>query len=71
MAIVDPARVDQDASLIASEVITHHVARDDAKVKVTLEIEVDLPQGASEHLRRTVTENSKTLRFISHGFEAK
>ena len=36
---------------------------------VTLEIEADMPTGAPDHVVRTVTENSRTLKFDSHGFE--
>jgi hypothetical protein len=36
---------------------------------VTLEIEAEVPDGAPEHVVRTVTENSRTLKFESHGFE--
>lgn len=34
-----------------------------------LEIETDIPAGAPDHVVRTVTENSRTLKFDSHGFE--
>jgi hypothetical protein len=40
-----------------------------SKVKVTLEIEAEIPTGASEQVVRTVTENCRTLKFDSHGFE--
>ena len=40
-----------------------------AEVTVTLEIEASLPEGASEQLVRTVTENSRTLKFTTQGFE--
>ena len=40
-----------------------------ANVKVTLEVEAEIPEGAPENVVRTVTENSRTLRFTSHGFE--
>ena len=40
-----------------------------ANVKVTLEIEADLPDGATEQVVRTVTENYRTLKFESQGFE--
>ena len=40
-----------------------------ADVTVTLEIGATLPGGASEQLVRTVTENSRTLKFIDHGLE--
>ena len=40
-----------------------------AKVKVTLEIEAEVPSGAPDQVIRTVTENSRTLKFTSQGFE--
>ena len=40
-----------------------------ADVKVTLEIEAELPDGATEQVVRTVTENCRTLKFESQGFE--
>lgn len=39
------------------------------EVTVTLEIDARLPNGATDQLVRTVTENSRTLKFDSHGFE--
>jgi hypothetical protein len=68
---LDPARVGRDASRIADEVIAHLVGQVGAEVRVTLEIETRLPDGASDHLVRTVTENSRTLKFTSHGFESE
>jgi hypothetical protein len=35
-----------------------------AKVKVTLEIEAEVPNGTHENVVRTVTENSRTLKFF-------
>ena len=66
---LDPARVGRDASRVAEEVISHLNALVGAKVKVTLEIEAEMPSGASESTVRTVTENSRTLKFDNHGFE--
>jgi hypothetical protein len=40
-----------------------------AEVKVTIEIEASIPDGASDNVVRTVTENSRTLKFTSQGFE--
>jgi len=40
-----------------------------AKVTVTLEVEADIPTGAPDHVVRTVTENSRTLKFTSPEFE--
>lgn len=62
-------RVGRDAGEIANEVIAHLVGVVGAEVTVTLEIDAVLPSGASDHLVRTVTENCRTLKFTSQGFE--
>jgi hypothetical protein len=67
--VLDATRVGRDASRIADEVIAHLAALVGARVIVTLEVEADIPSGAPEHVVRTVTENSRTLRFTSQGFE--
>lgn len=36
---------------------------------MTLEIEADIPNGAPDTIVRTVTENSRTLKFTNQGFE--
>ncbi len=66
---LDPARVGRDASRIADEVIAHLAALVGADVRVTLEIEAEIPSGAPENVVRTVTENGRTLKFSSQGFE--
>ena len=66
---LDVTRTGRDAGRIADEVITHLAGLVGANVKVTLEIEADIPAGAPDHVVRTVTENSRTLKFSSHGFE--
>lgn len=68
---LDPARVGRDAGRIAEEVIAHLQALPGAQVRVTLEIDAEIPAGAPEHVVRTVTENSRTLKFTSAGFEAE
>ena len=45
------------------EGVVHH------RLGVTLEITADLPDAASEKLVRDVTENCRTLKFESYGFE--
>ena len=67
--ILDPARVGRDAGRVAEEVIAHLTGIVGATVTVTLEVEASIPSGASDHIVRTVTENSRTLKFKSHGFE--
>jgi predicted AAA+ superfamily ATPase len=66
---LDPTRVGRDAGRIAEEVIVHLSSLLGAKVNVTLEINAELPNGAPEQVVRTVTENSRTLKFTSQGFE--
>jgi predicted AAA+ superfamily ATPase len=66
---LDPERVGRDAGRIAEEVIAHLVGQVGASVKVTLEIEAELPGGAPDNVVRIVTENGRTLKFTSGGFE--
>ena len=68
-ATLNPTRVGRDAGRIADEVIAHLTGLVGANVKITLEIEAEIPGGAPDHVVRTVTENSRTLKFTSQGFE--
>jgi predicted AAA+ superfamily ATPase len=68
---LDAMRVGLGASRVAEEVIAHLVGLDGADVRVTLEIQADIPNGAPEGVVRTVTENGRTLKFTSHGFESE
>jgi predicted AAA+ superfamily ATPase len=68
-AILETARVGRDASRIADEVIAHLAGLVGASVTVTIEVEAEIPDGAPDHVVRTVTENSRTLKFTSQGFE--
>ena len=67
--ILDSTRVGRDAGRIADEVISHLAGLVGSSVKVTLEIEAQVPNGAPDNVVRTVTENSRTLKFTTHGFE--
>ncbi|MFZ4664286.1 MAG: Swt1 family HEPN domain-containing protein, partial [Caldilineaceae bacterium] len=53
---LNPTRVGLEAGNIAAEVIAHLAGLVGAKVKVTLEIEAEIPTGAPEQVVRTVTE---------------
>ena len=59
----------RDASQVADEVISHLSGLIGALVTVTLEIAAEVPSGAPDNVVRTVTENSRTLKFSSQGFE--
>jgi len=66
---LDPARVGRDAGRIADEVVAHLAGLIGSTVRVTLEIEAEVPAGVPENVVRTVTENGRTLKFTSQGFE--
>ena len=66
---LDPTRVGRDSSRIAEEVIAHLVGLVGSTVTVTLEVDAKIPAGAPDSVVRTVTENSRTLKFTQQGFE--
>lgn len=66
---LDPARVGRDAGRIAEEVLAHLAGIDGAVVKVTLEIQAQVPTGVPDDKVRIVTENCRVLKFSSQGFE--
>ncbi|MFN3476563.1 MAG: hypothetical protein ACK4Z6_03280, partial [Candidatus Methylomirabilales bacterium] len=66
---LDPIRAGAEAGRIVQEIITHLVNVPGARVQVTLEIEAVAPEGVPENVVRIVTENARTLKFKSHGFE--
>jgi hypothetical protein len=61
--------VGRDAGRIADEVISHLAGLVGADVNVTLEISASVQSGIPEKVVRTVTENCRTLKFGSQGFE--
>jgi len=68
---LNPMRLGGDAGKIAEEVIAHMVGLPGARVKVTLDIEATMPEGAPDHVVRVVTENGRTLKFSAQGFEVE
>ena len=66
---IDKIRAGKAVGQIAEEVVAHLTGLVGSKVELTLEIEAEIPDGAPEHVVRTVTENARTLGFRSHGFE--
>ncbi len=69
--VLDNTRAGRGAGRIADEVIAHLAGLVGTKVKVTLEIEAEIPTGAQENIVRIVTENSRTLKFVGQGFESE
>jgi predicted AAA+ superfamily ATPase len=68
---LDPTRVGRDAGRIADEVISHLAGLIGSNVTVTLEIEAEIKSGAPDNVVRIVTENCRTLKFSSQGFESE
>ena len=68
-ATIDAARLSRDVDVIASSVVAHLAGLLDAKVNITIEIDANIPSGAPDNVVRTVTENCRTLKFDSSGFE--
>ncbi|HSG43861.1 MAG TPA: hypothetical protein VLA72_11965 [Anaerolineales bacterium] len=66
---LDAARMGRDAGQIADEVLSHLSGLVGANVKISLEIDVEIPDGIPENVIRIVKENASTLKFKSQGFE--
>lgn len=66
---LDPVRMGRDAGEIAEAVVQHLASVLGADVEIRLEIDAKIPEGASDEVVRTVTENARTLKFDQHGFE--
>ena len=66
---LDATRVGRDAGRVAEEVIAHLTGLIGSNVEITLQIDAQIPSGAPIQVVRTVTENSRTLKFTKHGFE--
>jgi hypothetical protein len=52
---------------IADTLIAHLAGLIGSQVKVTLEVEAEVASGVPDTVVRSVTENSRTLKFVSQG----
>jgi len=68
---LDATRIGRDAGRIAEEIVQHLSTLPGARVNIALEIQVEIPDGVPENVVRTVTENCRTLRFNTYGFEER
>jgi len=66
---INPDRTGRDMGQVTEEVLQHLTTLPGGKVKVTVEIEADIPDGVPDDVQRVITENCQTLRFKTHGFE--
>jgi predicted AAA+ superfamily ATPase len=65
---IDPSRMNRDVGQVSQEVVQHLVALLSANVEITLEIQATAPEGFPPNVVRTVSENSRTLKFIQQEF---
>jgi len=66
---LDTTRIGRDVQRLVEEVITHLTAADGTQVEVSLEVNVQAPDGLSQQIVRTVSENCRTLHVEDFGFE--
>ncbi len=69
--VSDPNRLASRSKEIADAIVQHLTSLVGADVRITIEISASIPDGAPEHVVRTVTENSRTLKFDQAGFEVE
>jgi len=66
---LNPMRLSSEAGTIGQEVVQHLQAILGADVRITLDIEADVTDGVPDQVVRIVSENARTLKFESFGFE--
>ena len=66
---VSPATAKMRLVQLAEEIISNLVADPLAEVKITVEINANFPNGASDQIRRAVAENAKSLGFKTSTWE--
>jgi len=68
---LDAERMGSKAGQVAEEIVQHLALLEGANVRITLEIEAEVPDGVPDGVIRTVTENCRTPKFREQGFEEK
>lgn len=68
---LDPQRVNREMATIVEEIIQRLTSLTGTDVKITLEISAERSSGFDDATVRTINENSRTLKFKSHGFEGE
>ena len=61
--------MNKDMGLIVEEVIERLTSQIGCEVEITLEINANRSEGFDESTIRTISENSRTLKFEHYGFE--
>ncbi len=65
---IDPARLGGSAGAISQEVVQRLASIMGSNVRVTLEIQADVPEGIPEKIERDISENCNTLKFRDYDF---
>lgn len=68
---LDPQRVNREMGTIVEEIIQRLTSLTGTEVNITLEISASRPLGFDDTTVRTISENSRTLKFRNHGFEGE
>ncbi|WP_397428514.1 ATP-binding protein [Proteiniclasticum sp.] len=68
-AQLDTTRIGRDVQRLVEEVINHLTSVDGTTVEISLEVNVKAPEGMSPQVVRTVSENCRTLKVSSFGFD--
>jgi hypothetical protein len=58
-------------NIIVEEIIQRLTSLTGTEVNITLEISAERPAGFDDATVRTISENSRTLKFGIHGFEGE
>jgi len=66
---IDHQRVNKDVGVIVEEVIERLTSQLSCDVEITLEVHAEKKDGFDESTVRTISENSRTLKFDDYGFE--
>ena len=68
-AVLDNTRINRDVQRYVEEIISHLTSVDGCKVEVSLEVNVQAPEGLPTPIVRTVMENCRTLKVKAFGVE--
>ncbi len=68
---IDPRRVNRELGSVVEEIIQRLTSQPGTEVEITLEIHASRMLGFDEAMIRTLDENSRALKFRSHGFESE
>ena len=71
VAKLDPERYQRDFAKLAAEVIANLAGFLGTDIEISVEVKATNPEGFPDQITRTVTENARTLRLDSYGFETE